>query len=93
MLLVLKCEHCSKTLSSSEIRIMIKHEKECDLNPENKTCMTCKHRYNNDTLINSSDDTCAKGLSFSKRLEENYTSECPSYLIKGHIPKEVEPNE
>lgn len=40
---VWKCDHCSDTNEDKEV--IEDHEKECNFNPKNKFCYTCKHSY------------------------------------------------
>lgn len=40
---VFKCDFCSTTNPDSER--MKNHENGCNFNPENKTCMSCKHSF------------------------------------------------
>lgn len=64
------CDFCSKQGKKSEIEL---HEKYCKYNPENKSCLTCKHLYKHPQLV---------PLCTRDELEEEisyYPQDCPYY--------------
>ena len=76
---VWKCDFCGDTFSIENVAEAEKHEKECDWNPANQTCMTCLHRFEDGAPISGTHDACHKGHSCEDRSEDDYKDECSDW--------------
>lgn len=70
------CDYCSKQGKKSEIET---HEKYCKYNPENRSCLTCKHLYKHPLLVplctRNEDD---EEIPYKNDLPD-YPIDCPNY--------------
>lgn len=55
---VWKCDFCLQTGTQEEIEV---HEKDCSFNPANKTCWTCRFRYEEGAPISGFWNECELG--------------------------------
>jgi len=69
---VIKCDYCTHTESIESAADMLKHERECCLNPSAKDCGTCK---NHEQFPYSSDFVCKYGWAF----EDEKTLPCEKW--------------
>ena len=65
MIFAYKCRDCRQTIGDREI--FVKHVKECNWKPENKTCYTCKHLSCDQENIHS----CDIGIKINVRINKN----------------------